>query len=48
MWYTGIIEGILTLVNRDIRLNGDTVGELWKHLFAHELYFKAKECFGKS
>ncbi|OWA54018.1 Guanylate cyclase 2G, partial [Hypsibius exemplaris] len=45
-WYTKFIGSILGLINRDIRLSGDTKGELWRNLFALELFFNAKENLG--
>ena len=46
IWYTRLIEGALQLVNRDVRLSGDIGGELWKNLFALELFTNTKEAFG--
>ncbi|OWA55382.1 hypothetical protein BV898_19766 [Hypsibius exemplaris] len=45
-WYAELIGGILRLVNRDVRLAGDTKGQLWRHLFALELFVNAKESLG--
>ena len=33
-------------MNRDVKLSGDTKGELWKYLFAYELFENAKEGYG--
>ncbi|GAU95925.1 hypothetical protein RvY_07447-2 [Ramazzottius varieornatus] len=46
VWYTRLIEGALKLMNRDVKLSGDIGGELWKNLFALELFTNTKEAFG--
>ena len=46
LWFHSLIDSILMLMNRDVRLSGDTKGELWKYLFAFELFQIAKEGYG--
>ncbi|XP_055353565.1 uncharacterized protein LOC129599370 [Paramacrobiotus metropolitanus] len=45
-WFINTIAGIIQLMNRNIRLSGDTGGVMWKYLFAYESFVNAKENFG--